>query len=146
MGECMRVDSVDKKIIVYLKKADTSDVDSLCQNIIAKLKKYYDMTFSGFYEAFIYNDCHYGAVIEFIADDLDLYYDYSKVDLHIIKKDVTFLYQIDDILSLDVKPFYYYQGNYYIDIKQIDINNIEFGKLVYLNTDEILKDGCLIEM
>lgn len=141
----MRVKCLDDKLIVYQKDATTSNLEELCRNIINKLKKYYNIDLKGFYNVNIFEDKDYGVVIEFILEDIDFYYDYSKVDLHIIKKEVTFLYQATDLLNLSSNYGYYYHNQYYIKVKDMELSDWDFGELVYQNTDEIITNGKIIK-
>ncbi len=145
MGECMRVDNIDDQIIVYLTNIINEDLEIICEQVINKLKKYYGIELKGFYEVTIYYDLNYGMVLVFNLEDLDLYYDYSKVDLHIIKKDSTFLLEIKDILDIATDEYYFYNDKYYLSIKDINVNNLEFGKLVY-DTEEILKKAIVCKI
>lgn len=137
----MKVDNIDDKIIIYLRDMYSDDLEDLCQNIIEKLKKYYNIQLKGFYEVNMYVDKTYGTVLEFNLEELDLYYDYNDIDLHIIKKDGTFLYQVDDIFDINIDYFYLYNNNFYIPV--LGQNNIdcEFGKLIYHHTKEIIDKG-----
>ncbi len=140
----MRVDNIDEKLIVFLKGIIDDDLEHLCRKTINKLKKYYDIELKGFYNVNIFIDNNYGTILEFSLEDLDLYYDYSKVDLHIIKKEIIFLYQVDDILDFKAKSFYFYKDKYYIPLDSINLKETEFVKLIYNNTNEIINDGHLI--
>ena len=140
----MKVDSIDNKIIIYLRDINSSDLEELCRDVINKLNDYYNIELKGFYDVIIYIDSKYGSVLEFILEDLDLYYDYSKVDLHIIKKDVNFLYQVDDILDLNIDKFYLYHNKYYIPLDNLTLRNIEFGRIIYQNTNQIIRNGSLM--
>ena len=65
--------------------------------------------------------------------------------MRIVKEDTVFLYQVDDILdflNLNME-IYQYQNKFYIknNSKNEVYNLYEFGKLIYENTDIILKKG-----
>lgn len=141
MGEYMKVDNIDEKLIVYLRDIDSDDLELLCEDVISKLKDYYNIELRGFYDVYIYIDQAYGTIMEFILEELDLYYDYSKVDLHIINKQQTFLYEVNDILDLNVDTFYLYQNKYYIPLEHMALQDFEFGRVVYHDTNDILNSG-----
>ncbi len=67
--------------------------------------------------------------------------------MRIVKEDTVFLYQVDDILDFldsDV-DIYFYKNEFYIknnNPKKV-YNLYEFGKIIYENTDIILKKGLL---
>lgn len=146
MGECMKVEYVDNKLIVYLRDIIIDDIEELCQDIIAKLERHFNIILKGFYDVNVYIDQRYGIVLEFIMEELDLYIDFSKVELHLIENNNSFLYEIFDILDVNVKKFYLYDGKYYITLDNVDNSNIEFGRIIYKNTEEIINKGKLILM
>ena len=74
--------------------------------------------------------------MEIKIDDNEL--DYDNLDLHIITHSSIFLYEVDDILDLDIDKYYIYNDKYYIDIT--NIYNLEFVKLIYKNTDLIISN------
>lgn len=146
MGECMKVEYVDNMLIIYLKDIIVDDIEDLCQDIIDKLERYFNIILKGFYDVNVYVDKRYGIVLEFIMEELDLYIDFSKVELHFIENNNNFLYEIFDILDVNVKQFYLYNGKYYITLDNVDNSNIEFGRIIYKNTEEIINKGKLILM
>ena len=146
MGECMKVEYVDNMLIIYLKDIIVDDIEDLCQDIIDKLELYFNIILKGFYDVNVYVDKRYGIVLEFIMEELDLYIDISKVELHFIDNINNFLYEIFDILDVNVKQFYLYNGKYYISLDNVDNSNIEFGRIIYKNTEEIINKGKLILM
>lgn len=146
MGECMKVEYVDNKLIVYLRDIIIDDIEELCQDIIDKLERHFNIVLKGFYDVNVYIDQRYGIVLEFIMEELDLYIDFSKVELHLIENNNSFLYEIFDILDVNVQKFYLYDGKYYITLDNVDNSNIEFGRIIYKNTEEIINKGKLILM
>lgn len=133
-------------LIIYLKDIIVDDIEDLCQDIIDKLELYFNIILKGFYDVNVYVDKRYGIVLEFIMEELDLYIDFSKVELHFIENNNNFLYEIFDILDVNVKQFYLYNGKYYITLDNVDNSNIEFGRIIYKNTEEIINKGKLILM
>ncbi len=133
-------------LIIYLKDIIVDDIEDLCQDIIDKLERYFNIILKGFYDVNVYVDKRYGIVLEFIMEELDLYIDFSKVELHFIENNNNFLYEIFDILDVNVKQFYLYNGKYYITLDNVDNSNIEFGRIIYKNTEEIINKGKLILM
>lgn len=146
MGECMKVEYVDNMLIIYLKDIIVDDIEDLCQDIIDKLERHFNIILKGFYDVNVYVDKRYGIVLEFIMEELDLYIDFSKVELHFIENNNNFLYEIFDILDVNVKQFYLYNEKYYITLDNVDNSNIEFGRIIYKNTEEIINKGKLILM
>ena len=67
--------------------------------------------------------------------------------MRILKEYTVFLYKVDDILDflpLNV-DIYFYKNEFYVkNNKKKQVYNLyEFGKLIYENTDIILKKGIL---
>ena len=136
----MGIECIDDVIIVYLNYID-SDIDELCHKVVNILNNHYNLNVKGYYRTDVYVDSNYGIVIEYILEDRNLYIDFSKIDLYIRKIETTFLFKIDDILDIDISNFIIYNGNYYIYSVDISNKNIDFGKLVYKNTEQIINNG-----
>lgn len=134
----MKVEYKDNILIIYLRNISTDDIKELCIDTINKLNKYYNIDLKGFYTINLYIDNSYGIVMEIKIDESDLYLDYDSIDLHIITHSSIFLYEVDDILDLNIDKYYSYDDKYYIDID--NIYNIEFIKLIYKDTDNIIKN------
>ncbi len=134
----MKVECIDNDIIIYLKDISTDNYNELCIDIINKLNKYFNTYLKGFYTVNIYIDKSYGIVMEIKVDDNDLYLDYDTIDLHIITHNSIFLFEVDDILDLDIDKYYTYKDKYYIDID--NIYNLEFIKVIYKGTKNIIKN------
>lgn len=143
----MKIDYSHEKIIVYLLSNFDEDLEELCLNVINKLKKYFNIELKGFYDVNIYRDINYGTILEFVLEQSELYIDFTKVDLHISDfSNTSFLYEIEDILDVDVNKFYLYDNKYYISLDHLDIKNTEFGNLIYKDTDNIISKAKLIDM
>lgn len=140
----MKIDYLDNKIIIYTTDKNIDSLEEYCNNIIDELKNMYNINLKGFYHVNAFIDKEYGIVLELNLEDRDLYIDFSKIDLHIIKYDINFLFEIDDIFDIDVNNFILYNNKYYIDVNNISNDNIEFVKLIYKNTDTIRKKSVLL--
>lgn len=141
----MKVEYDDDKLVIYLNINNKIDDEELCNSIINKLDKYYNITLKGFYDVNIYNDNNY-YIIEFIEDNIDVSDYYNKVDLHIKSIPIKILFNIDDIFNINTDYFYLYNDKYYIFYDDVNIKNIEFGKIIYKNVDDILNLGYKITM
>jgi hypothetical protein len=139
----MKVEYSDDIVIVYLNYVE-EDIDNLCFSIVKKLNNYYSIVLKGFYHVNVYIDNNYGTVIEYILEDRDLYIDYSKIDLHIVKYNTIFLLKLDDILDVDINKFIFYKDNYYIKMTNLNILIMDFINIVYKNTDEIINNGIIM--
>ena len=141
----MRVFYDDDNIVVFLKVNNKIDDEILCEDIISKLDKYYNIKLKGFYDVNIYND-DINYVIEFIEDNIEVSNYYNKADIHIKNIPIKLLYSIDDIYNLNTNYYYIYKDNYYIFYDDVNINNIEFGNIVYKEVEDILNLGYKIVM
>ena len=141
----MKVEYNVDNLVIYFKIMDKLDDEELCNYIINKLDKYYNIKLKGFYDVNIYSDNNY-SVIEFIEDNIDVSDYYNRVDLHINNIPIKLLYCIEDIFDLNINYFYLYNNKYYIFIDDVNINNIEFGKIEYKDIDDILNLGIKIDM
>lgn len=142
----MRIEYIDNKLVVYLKDINNDEHNLLCQLLISKIKKLYNIEIKGFYDVNIFYDINYGTIIEFIPCDLDISINYTKADLNIAFYASNFLYKLDDVFDMSIKYFYLYDENYYININNVNSNNIEFGKIIYKDCDEIRKLSKIIIM
>lgn len=132
----------DNTYIVYLKGYYNKDLKDMCMYATELMEKYYNIKLKGFYDATIYFDKKYGNIIEFVGDELNNYYDYSKVDFHIINIEEKFLLEIDDIFYKKLKYFYLYNDKYYIELNNVDT---EMGYVKYKDTDKIRNNKIVID-
>jgi hypothetical protein len=139
--------------IDFIDEEETKDYfRELFFNIKDKLK----LIINGFYLVMVYQDKYYGIVIELKKEDID-FYDYyiDEIDMHItIEKDI-FLYKINDIfISNDLlkdNDVIIYNNELYLKINK-EIDNIlkghllEISELIYKNTNEIIKNGKILNI
>lgn len=142
----MRVEYCDDILVVYLKLKKVGDIEELCKDIISRLEKYFNIKLKGFYDVNIYIDSNYGVVLEFNKEDISSYIDYDKIDVHVNKIDTIFLYEVFDILDINITSFYYYENKYYIKTDNVDNNILEYVKVVYKDTIDIFNNGKIIHM
>ena len=154
----MKVNKINDIIIVFLNKYyinnqnydDIKVIEKELKALFKKLEKH-DIKIKGYYDVFVYKDNNYGIIIELIENNLG-YEDFNDiVDMRIIIKNVKFLYQIDDIIKLDIKyNLYSYKNNLYIEIlDKIDNKNmshlLEYSKIIYKDMDIIKKCGRVLK-
>ena len=133
----MRIEYIDDILTIYLKGIYTDDINNLCLNTLNKLKKYYNIDLKGFYIINVYIDKKYGIIMDIeTEDDIDIEYD--DIEYYIITYNNTFLYEVEDILDLNIDKYYTYNEKYYIDIDSI--YNIEFIKVIYKDTINIINN------
>ncbi len=70
------------------------------KKIFLKLKKYYNLNISGFYNVIVYTDKYSRKILKIDKDnDLDLFY--KQVDMNIVIKNENFLYKINDYFFIN---------------------------------------------
>lgn len=150
----MKIEIEEDIITLFLKKAEIEDVhfdnieeiEDYFRILFLKLEEYYHVAIEGFYNIRVFLDIEEGMVLKLIKEDLD-YYNFHQLEMRIVKEDTIFLYKVEDILDFLELPvdIYFYKNEFYIkkkENKQV-YNLYEFGKLIYENTDIILKNGLL---
>lgn len=138
----MKLDIKDDIYIIYLKGYYHSYLKQICLYATELIDKYYNIKLKGFYDATIYYDKRYGNIVELKKDDINNYYDYSKLDFHILNIEDKFLFEIDDIFYIKLKYFYLYNDKYYIELRD-DYN--ELCKIEYRNTNKIRNNKIVID-
>lgn len=147
-----------KKIIVYLKKETTGKIDfanidyleNYFRELLLKLRDVYDINIKGFYNVKVYIDELYGMVLELEAEDIDYGDYYNQIEMRIIPIYTTFLYQVDDFINnIDVQTILYHDEFYLKIDKNISLKNyylvMDYAKIVYNNTDNIIKYGKVLK-
>ena len=144
-GDNMGIYYDEDNLVIYLNINNKIDDEELCEDIIYKLDKYYNIKLKGFYDVYIYNeDKNY--IIEFIEDNIEVSDYYNKADIHIKNIPIKLLYCVDDIFNINTNYYYIYKDKYYIFYDDVNINNMEFGNIEYKNVDDILNLGYKIVM
>ncbi|MEI3530379.1 MAG: hypothetical protein V8Q75_04815 [Bacilli bacterium] len=136
---------------LYLKELNfdvREDLEDYFKELFLKLKKYYMINISGYYNIDVYIDNDYGLVINLNKENIE-YYDYfdNQIDMRISLKDSKFLYGIDDPLSLPAFAegnIYIYKDKYYVDFNDI-IDNVtmmyllEFSDIIFDEQIDIIR-------
>ncbi len=151
----MKIEVDQESLVLYLKKGEIEnfdfnnmeDIEAYFRTLLLKLEEYYHLPIEGFYSIHVYIDEEEGMVLQLEPEDMDYYPTFRQVEMRILKEEVTFLYQVEDILDwIELSDhIYYYQNQFYIHLKH-PVNNYqvyEMGKLIYENTDYIMKKGIL---
>jgi len=149
----VKIEVEDDTLILYLKKdkmkninfKNIEEVEDYFRSLLLKLEEDYHTPIEGFYNIQVYFDKSEGMVLKLEPEDIDYYHSFHQIEMRIVKEDTVFLYQVDDILdflNLNME-IYQYQNKFYIknNSKNEVYNLYEFGKLIYENTDIILKKG-----
>ncbi len=148
----MRIEQFDNKIILIIKNKEVEDIDfdnpikleKYFKEKLLKLKDIYNIDIKGFYNIIIYLDYKEGIVIELEKEDIDYYDAFHQIEMRIIKEETTFLYEITDIFSIPYQSLdiYTYLDKIYAKRKEKEVLELyEFGKLIYKDTDKIIKNG-----
>ena len=149
------INSNDDFILFFNKLNDISLDDNYeeeFKKIFLKLKRYYSINISGFYNVYVYIDNYYGTILRVIKDEFDLYY--KQIDMHITIENINFLYKVSDyffIKNLNNYNIYYYNSCFYLEIieKLIDkdmMNLIENSEIIYNDIDIIRNKGKKIKV
>ncbi|MCI8545383.1 MAG: hypothetical protein HFH09_04050 [Bacilli bacterium] len=128
---------------IFLDRLKREELEDYFKTLFLKLEDRYGIDHCGFYQIYVYKDSYYGAILEIEEEDLP-YLDYidNEVEMNIhIPKDTSFMYQLEDILDLDIEilkasNLYYYQNRFYIELKrEVQKKNylqlLEYGELIY---------------
>lgn len=157
----------DNNITLYLNKWSDRKINIISKDnleiyfkeLFQQLKDQYEIEINGYYNIDIYEDQYYGTIINIEKEDIE-YFDYfdNQIDMQInIPTNATFLYQIEDILTIpkeikDKIEIYHFLDNFYLKIIK-PISNIELGRLLEISklkygtkNKNILKLGKIIAL
>ncbi len=130
-------------IIVFLNKTyiqnidltDKSSVEKYLGKLILQIKRKYDIELYGYYNITLYVDMNYGIIINIKKEELE-YLDYfnNELEMNIEVIEDSFLYQIEDIFSLDkyiLNKFEIYKNKEKLFLKaKENISDIELGLIL----------------
>ena len=149
----MKLEIHNDEIIVIIKdnnisKVDFTDmvsVEKYFRKILLKLKDLYEIDIKGFYNICADIDLKEGIVLEIKKETLDYYDSFHQLELRIVKENVEFLYEVDNIFEFVNKKFdiYCYNNRFYVRNNYDDIcySLYEFGSLIYKETKKIKENG-----
>ena len=118
----------------YLKNYNLKDYDTIQKNLLKLLNKH-AINLNGYYNVFIYQDKNYGLIIELNKEEIE-YLDYfnNQIDLNLEIIDDSFLYEIEDLFTLNKKlldKFLIYKKGFKLYLKAKEkINSISLGKIL----------------
>lgn len=151
----MKLEIDGDEIILFLKKDEVGnfnlkkvdEVEEYFRSLLLKLEENYHLQIEGFYNIQAFLDKKEGLVLKLEKEDIDYYHSFHQIEMRITKEDTVFLYEVDDILDFLNKDLeiYQYQNKFYIknnSTKKV-YNLYEFGRIIYENTDVIMKKGSL---
>ena len=135
----MKIECIEKKIIIYLYKTmlDFDNIEKLnedIKSIFVKMIKIYNLDFFGYSKVHIYENKKYGSVLE-IEKIYNNDFNMDIIDLKlVVHKDTPFYLEFNDYLFDEKKNDVIVRDNkFYLDLDKIDniYEYIEFGKIVY---------------
>lgn len=135
----------------YLKELNfdvKQDLENYFKQLFLKLKRYYNIIISGYYNIDVYIDNNYGLVMNLTKEDIE-YYDYfdNQIDMRISIKNCRFLYAIDDPLCLkwlNNSDIYVYKDKFYLDFND-EISDagmmclLEFSEIIYDEQADVIR-------
>lgn len=131
LGGKMKVVKSLNKIIVYLYHYDkNTNITLIVTKVLNDLNKYYNVLFIDNYNLTLYINKYYGIILEIDEDNNNTYDDIIRVKLNVLNNSL-FLYEVDDPLDYMDYEIYYYDNNFYVNVKKLDINLIENSTLIY---------------
>lgn len=146
----------DENITLFLKKEEIEDfdfqdidkVEDCFRSLFSRLKEYYHLEIEGFYNIHAFIDSEEGMVLKLEREKLEYYRTFHQIEMRIMKEDTTFLYEVSDFLDFINQgvSIYQYQNKFYIANPpgKVVYNLYEFGRLIYEDTEDILKNGLLL--
>ena len=133
----MKIDYYSDKVVIYLIgkkiKLENSSIKELLTNIFDVLVNYYDFEINNNYNINIYINEVYGIIVELISEEIIKKEDTVHINLNVMN-DKLFLYEIDDPLKYINSEIYYYDDKYYLNVKKMDINLLEYTTVIYDDT------------
>ena len=131
----MKIDYVDNNLVIYY--FEDICLDNFVEYIIKCAKDRYNLDLYGLCTVNLYKDDI--IILEIVKNNVH-YYNKDDLDLHVINKNNKIMYEISDVLN--VHRFYIYKNKYYVEMCSIE--QCEFSKIIYKDTDKIIKLGKLI--
>ena len=115
-------------VFIYDSKYLNNKIDNVI-DIVLKNLKYYDIDLKESYDIKLYLNKYYGIILEIKEND-------NNIKSINILKNVLFLYEVEDPLDYLDNEIYYYDDDFYVNLKKDNIkifenSNIIYGKEVY---------------
>ena len=119
----------DNFTIYILNTNNSTNLKEYVKKTVLKIKDKTRKYISGYYKVYVYINKTYGMVLEAIKkDDFDFFKDYIELDIEIKENSEMYFKFSDYFIPLNKSNIYYYDDNYYIDIK--DLTKKDFYKLL----------------
>jgi len=124
---------------------DINKIETYFRATLLKLKEIYNIDIKGFYNIYAYVDPKEGMILKLEKENIDYYDSFHQLEMRILKEDVTFLYEVDDVLALPYEnlDIYVYQNKFYVKRKNDKkvYSLYEFGRIIYEDTKKIIQNG-----
>ena len=116
-------------VFIYNSKYLNNKIDNIIDIVLENLKSYYNIDLKESYDIKLYLNKYYGIILEIKEND-------NNIKSINILKNVLFLYEVEDPLDYLDNEIYYYDDDFYVNLKKDNIkifenSNIIYGKEVY---------------
>lgn len=137
----MKIEYNDGQYILYMNQFyeekigfhEKEEMEKYFHKLFRKLRAYYEIELSGYYDIHVYDNQIYGCIITMEKEEYE-YYDYfeDKLDMRIsVSEKSPFLYKLEELYNTKVLqyPMYQYRNQFYITLEN-PINALEMGRLL----------------
>lgn len=137
----MKIEYSEDALIIYIHRYEASmdftnksKVEQYFRGLFLKLKKYYGIELSGYYNIEVYYDKVYGAIIQLEKEELDYYPSFDEtLDMRIsIISDQSILYKIEEYTREFKGKWYFYKDQYYLKIEK-PVEKKKMGNLLEMS-------------
>lgn len=121
----MKIEYSGNTLIIYIHRyeesmdfTNKSKIETYFRSLFLKLKKFYEIELSGFYNIEVYYDPFYGAIIELEKEELEYYPAFDEtLDMRItIPSEQCILYKVEEYKESFKGKWYLYKDQYYLKI------------------------------
>ena len=155
MGGNVKVEEMENGLIIFVRRKEiedisfeeVEDIENYFRTLFLQLEEFHHISLDGFYNIHVYLDPTEGMVLKLEKEEME-FCPFHQLEMRIVKENVKFLYEVEDIFDF-LNPnydIYSYQHHFYIQkkTKKEEYLLYELGKIIYEDTDKILKNGLLL--
>jgi len=141
----------NNNLLMYINNPDLTtkeEIEDYIKELIFRLRKKQKRNISGFYNVDVYQNNHFGVIIEMQKeDDLDFFPDIIDLKIN-IKYNANLYVKVEDyFLIKDKEKVYYYKHNYYTDINYLENKELiklsDFFTIIYGKELEKIKSKLI---
>jgi len=141
----------NNNLLMYINNPDLTtkeEIEDYIKELIFRLRKKQKRNVSGFYNVDVYQNNHFGVIIEMQKeDDLDFFPDIIDLKIN-IKYNANLYVKVEDyFLIKDKEKVYYYKHNYYTDINYLENKELiklsDFFTIIYGKELEKIKSKLI---